>query len=313
MGMSTISRAKRDQTWREDVVTNGIGRVEGIAVDWIAGVAALQRWARNGNWVWEGSPPPHGKQGRSNQLSPNLVSLSLQETFIGQTRALMSLKSPGSTVHSAMLWFRRDWISHVPLQYTQRKGKIPFRGVQTGHNGKRLGVYLRHLNDDGLETGEGKTPGSGNSNPKPLKAIQLEKAIPRSSKDIGLTFCFIPLLLFFLPLKITIQWQLWLNTWFVNGPGAVCVHSFRYLFWTEWGQYPRIERSRLDGTERVVLINTSISWPNGISVDYEVRSWGCGHKTQWSLSVQPKIIVEKWTLSGTFIILGMPCPMVPLE
>lgn len=37
MGLSTISRAKRDQTWREDVVTNGIGRVEGIAVDWIAG------------------------------------------------------------------------------------------------------------------------------------------------------------------------------------------------------------------------------------------------------------------------------------
>ncbi|XP_063064253.1 low-density lipoprotein receptor-related protein 1 isoform X3 [Engraulis encrasicolus] len=37
MGMSTISRAKRDQTWREEVVTNGIGRVEGITVDWIAG------------------------------------------------------------------------------------------------------------------------------------------------------------------------------------------------------------------------------------------------------------------------------------
>uniref|UniRef100_A0A672QW75 LDL receptor related protein 1 n=1 Tax=Sinocyclocheilus grahami TaxID=75366 RepID=A0A672QW75_SINGR len=37
MGLSTISRAKRDQTWREDIVTNGIGRVEGIAVDWIAG------------------------------------------------------------------------------------------------------------------------------------------------------------------------------------------------------------------------------------------------------------------------------------
>ncbi|XP_029548487.1 low-density lipoprotein receptor-related protein 1 [Salmo trutta] len=39
MGLSTISRAKRDQTWREDVVTNGIGRVEGITVDWIAGKA----------------------------------------------------------------------------------------------------------------------------------------------------------------------------------------------------------------------------------------------------------------------------------
>lgn len=39
MGLSTISRAKRDQTWREDVITNGIGRVEGIAVDWIAGMS----------------------------------------------------------------------------------------------------------------------------------------------------------------------------------------------------------------------------------------------------------------------------------
>ena len=49
-----------------------------------------------------------------------------------------------------------------------------------------------------------------------------------------------------------------------------CCGPCRYLFWTEWGQYPRIERSRLDGTERMVLVNVSISWPNGISVDYEV-------------------------------------------
>lgn len=47
MGLSTISRAKRDQTWREDVVTNGIGRVEGIAVDWIAGEAGFDTFVRN--------------------------------------------------------------------------------------------------------------------------------------------------------------------------------------------------------------------------------------------------------------------------
>lgn len=51
-------------------------------------------------------------------------------------------------------------------------------------------------------------------------------------------------------------------------PTSIPTH--RYLFWTEWGHYPRIERSRLDGTERVVLVNVSISWPNGISVDYQV-------------------------------------------
>uniref|UniRef100_A0A8C2L9E4 Low density lipoprotein receptor-related protein 1Bb n=1 Tax=Cyprinus carpio TaxID=7962 RepID=A0A8C2L9E4_CYPCA len=36
MGLNRISRAKRDQTWREDIITTGINRVEGIAVDWIA-------------------------------------------------------------------------------------------------------------------------------------------------------------------------------------------------------------------------------------------------------------------------------------
>ena len=50
----------------------------------------------------------------------------------------------------------------------------------------------------------------------------------------------------------------------------VCRPACSYLFWTEWGQYPRIERSRLDGTQRLVLVNVSISWPNGISIDYEV-------------------------------------------
>uniref|UniRef100_A0A7M4EHR4 Low-density lipoprotein receptor-related protein 1B n=1 Tax=Crocodylus porosus TaxID=8502 RepID=A0A7M4EHR4_CROPO len=37
MGFNKISRTKRDQTWKEDIITNGLGRVEGIAVDWIAG------------------------------------------------------------------------------------------------------------------------------------------------------------------------------------------------------------------------------------------------------------------------------------
>ncbi|XP_016379393.1 low-density lipoprotein receptor-related protein 1B-like, partial [Sinocyclocheilus rhinocerous] len=37
MGSNRISRSSRDQTWREDIVTSGLGRVEGLAVDWIAG------------------------------------------------------------------------------------------------------------------------------------------------------------------------------------------------------------------------------------------------------------------------------------
>lgn len=79
--------------------------------------------------------------------------------------------------------------------------------------------------------------------------------------------------------------------------GQACGHvpavPCRYLFWTEWGQYPRIERSRLDGTERMVLVNVSISWPNGISVDYEVQ-------------LPAGTMVLPWGLAGS-----VPVPRVP--
>lgn len=48
------------------------------------------------------------------------------------------------------------------------------------------------------------------------------------------------------------------------------------MYWTDWGQYAKIERANLDGTDREVLINTSIGWPNGITIDYIERRiyWG---------------------------------------
>lgn len=53
---------------------------------------------------------------------------------------------------------------------------------------------------------------------------------------------------------------------------TVCWCFARYLFWTEWGQNPCIGRSRLDGSDQVTLVNSGIMWPNGISIDYEVRT-----------------------------------------
>lgn len=45
----------------------------------------------------------------------------------------------------------------------------------------------------------------------------------------------------------------------------------RYLFWSDWGHMPRIERASMDGdpTSRIELVNTGIVWPNGITLDYE--------------------------------------------
>ncbi|KAJ8349711.1 hypothetical protein SKAU_G00248410 [Synaphobranchus kaupii] len=122
MGLNRISRAKRDQTWKEDIITNGIGRVEGIAVDWMAG-----------NLYWT----DHGS---------NLIEVS-----------------------------RLD-------------GR--FRSV---------------VISQGLDQ-----------------------------------------------------------------PRAVAVHPARgYMFWTEWGMTPCIGRALLDGSDQVLLVNSGVAWPNGISIDYE--------------------------------------------
>lgn len=48
------------------------------------------------------------------------------------------------------------------------------------------------------------------------------------------------------------------------------------MYWTDWGEIPKIERATLDGTERVVMVNTSLGWPNGLALDYAERKiyWG---------------------------------------
>jgi len=46
---------------------------------------------------------------------------------------------------------------------------------------------------------------------------------------------------------------------------------FRLMFWTDWGEVPKIERAGMDGdpTTRQVIVSTRIFWPNGLTVDYQ--------------------------------------------
>ncbi|XP_034949215.1 LOW QUALITY PROTEIN: low-density lipoprotein receptor-related protein 4 [Chelonus insularis] len=55
----------------------------------------------------------------------------------------------------------------------------------------------------------------------------------------------------------------------IDKPRAIAVHPhYGYIFWTEWGPNPRIERADMDGTGRVHIIRDSITWPNGLCIDY---------------------------------------------
>lgn len=41
----------------------------------------------------------------------------------------------------------------------------------------------------------------------------------------------------------------------------------RLMFWTDWGENPRVESVGLDGTMRKTIVHTKIYWPNGLTLD----------------------------------------------
>lgn len=56
----------------------------------------------------------------------------------------------------------------------------------------------------------------------------------------------------------------------ITQPRGMCLDpspGARWLFWTDWGENPRIERIGMDGTNRSIIINTKIYWPNGLTLD----------------------------------------------
>ena len=42
---------------------------------------------------------------------------------------------------------------------------------------------------------------------------------------------------------------------------------YRYLFWTTWGNNPKIEKARLDGQRRQVIVSTGLRAHSGIALD----------------------------------------------
>ena len=76
------------------------------------------------------------------------------------------------------------------------------------------------------------------------------------------------------------------------------------MYWTDWGKYPKIERAGLDGSHRVILVNSSIAWPNGITIDYSDR------KIYWADARHDKIEVMNFDGSGRRVILDEKLPHV---
>ncbi|KAG7227889.1 hypothetical protein INR49_013683, partial [Caranx melampygus] len=60
----------------------------------------------------------------------------------------------------------------------------------------------------------------------------------------------------------------------VTSPRGLALDPRNYtnlMFWSDWGQNPRIERADMDGAMRRVIVSTKLYWPNGLALDYTTR------------------------------------------
>ncbi|XP_059475497.1 low-density lipoprotein receptor-related protein 1 isoform X2 [Neocloeon triangulifer] len=44
-----------------------------------------------------------------------------------------------------------------------------------------------------------------------------------------------------------------------------------WMYWSDWGQKPRIETARMDGSDRRTLVDKMVQWPTGLAIDYPSR------------------------------------------
>ena len=49
------------------------------------------------------------------------------------------------------------------------------------------------------------------------------------------------------------------------------------MFWTDWGDVAKIERAKMDGSNRMTLVDTNLVWPNGLALDLAGRH----HSRNW--------------------------------
>jgi hypothetical protein len=69
---------------------------------------------------------------------------------------------------------------------------------------------------------------------------------------------------------------------------TVCFFS-SLMYWTDWGENPKIECANLDGRDRHVLVNTSLGWPNGLALDLQEGKlyWGDAKTDKIEVSEAP--------------------------
>uniref|UniRef100_A0A3Q3ETX7 Low density lipoprotein receptor-related protein 4 n=1 Tax=Labrus bergylta TaxID=56723 RepID=A0A3Q3ETX7_9LABR len=57
----------------------------------------------------------------------------------------------------------------------------------------------------------------------------------------------------------------------LDRPRDIVVDPIGFMYWTDWGANPKIERAGMDASSRIVIISSNLTWPNGLAIDYETK------------------------------------------
>ena len=76
------------------------------------------------------------------------------------------------------------------------------------------------------------------------------------------------------------------------------------MYWTDWGKDPKIERAFMDGSNRSMLFNTSLGWPNGLALDY------VENKIYWGDAKTDKIEVANVNGTGRRVLVSDKLPHI---
>ena len=77
------------------------------------------------------------------------------------------------------------------------------------------------------------------------------------------------------------------------------VYFFSYIYWTDWGHYPKIERAAMNGENRTNLVTTQLHWPNGLTIDhiYNTLYWADAYEDDIEVmhleTLERKVIINK--------------------
>lgn len=93
---------------------------------------------------------------------------------------------------------------------------------------------------------------------------------------------------------------LWDN---VNRPQDIAIDPLGgFLYWSDWGKPPRIEKAAMDGSMRTVLIRQNLSLPNGLVVDHD------SGKLYWADGETKTIEVANLDGTGRYVLVGPDLP-----